>query len=65
LVDTIDSTDLTPESLAAAALRALARGRRTTTCDLALDGYARVTREVARVLPVKPAPPTILRELSA
>ena len=65
LVDTVDSTDLTPETLAAAAIRALARGRRTTDCDLALDGYTRVAREVARVLPAKPMPPTILRELSA
>ena len=65
LVDTVDSAELTPETLAAAALRALARGRRTGDSTLALDGYSRVVREVARVLPAKPMPPTILRELSA
>ena len=65
LVDMVDSTDLTPETLAAAAIRALARGRRTTDCELALDGYTRVIREVARVLPAKPLPPTLLRQVSA
>jgi len=61
----VDSADLTPETLAAAAIRALARGRRTADCGLALDGYARVVREVARVLPAKPLPPTLLRQVSA
>ena len=66
LVDMVDSTELTPETLAAAAIRSLARGRRTTDCDLALDGYSRVVSEIARVLPARPVPPpTVLRELSA
>ncbi len=66
LVDTVDATDLTPESLAAAAQRALERGRRTGDSGLALDGYTRVAREVARVLPVKPMPPAnLLREVQA
>ena len=65
LVDTVDSTDLSPETLTAAAVRALARGRRTHDSGLALDGYARVVAEVARVLPVRAlSTPTTLRELN-
>ena len=65
LVDMIEPTE-SAEALAFAALRALERGRRVHDAGLALDGHLRVQREVARVLPVKPVPPTImLRELSA
>jgi predicted glycosyltransferase len=63
LIDTVDATELAPDTLAAAATRALARGRRTTDSGLALDGYARVVREVARVLPAPTKP--VVRELSA
>lgn len=66
LVDTVDSTDLTPETLATAARAALERGRRTSDSGLALDGHERVAREVARVLPVKHMPPSgLLREVRA
>ncbi len=66
LIDTVDAPDLTPETLAAAAMRALERGRRTGDTGLALDGHTRVVREVNRVLPAKPQPPTtILREMTA
>jgi predicted glycosyltransferase len=66
LIDTVDSSNLTPETLAAAARRALERGRRTGDSGLELDGYTRVIEEVARVVPAKPLPPpTILRELTA
>lgn len=66
LVDTVDSTELTPETLAAAAIRALARGRRTGDSGLALDGYGRVAREVSRILPAKQAAPaSLIRGLSA
>jgi predicted glycosyltransferase len=66
LVDTVDSNDLTPESLAAAARRALERGRRTGDSGLALDGYVRVAREVERVVPVKPLwPSNALGEVQA
>src|SRR5262249_53190886 len=51
LIDTVEAAELAPDTLAAAAARALARGRRTGDTGLALDGYSRVTREVARVLP--------------
>ena len=65
LVDMIEPTE-SAEALALAALRAMERGRRVHDAGLALDGHLRVQREVARVLPVKPVPPTImLRELSA
>ena len=65
LVDMIEPTE-SAEALALAALRAMERGRREHDAGLALDGHLRVQREVARVLPVKPVPPTImLRELSA
>ena len=65
LVDMIEPTE-SAEALALAALRAMERGRRVHDAGLALDGHLRVQREVARVLPVKPLPPTImLRELSA
>ena len=65
LVDTVDATELTPDALAAAAIRALARGRRTTDTGLALDGYARVVREVGRVLPAPAPVKPVIRELSA
>ncbi|HEY6195346.1 MAG TPA: glycosyltransferase [Candidatus Eisenbacteria bacterium] len=66
LVETVDGVEVTPELLASAAGRALARGRRTTDCGLALDGYTRVAREVERVLPARPAPSAaVLRGLSA
>lgn len=67
LVDTVDAVGLTPEAIAAAAMRALERGRRTNDCGLALDGHSRVAREVARVLPPKPLPTngTVLREVRA
>jgi predicted glycosyltransferase len=65
LVDMIEPND-SAEAMAKAAHRALERGRRTHDAGLALDGHLRVQSEVARVLPVKPLPPTtILRELSA
>ena len=65
LVDMIEPTE-SAEALALAAHRAMERGRRVHDAGLALDGHLRVQREVARVLPVKPVPPTImLRELSA
>ena len=65
LVEMIEPTE-SAEALALAALRAMERGRRVHDAGLALDGHLRVQREVARVLPVKPVPPTImLRELSA
>ena len=66
LIDTVDSSNLTPETLAAAARRAIERGRRTGDSGLELDGYTRVVEEVGRVVPAKPLPPpTILRELTA
>lgn len=67
LVDTVDAVGLTPEAIAAAAMRALERGRRTNDCGLALDGHSRVAREVARVLPPKPLPTNgaVLREVRA
>ena len=66
LIDTVDSSNLTPETLAAAARRAIERGRRTGDSGLELDGYTRVIEEVGRVVPAKPLPPpTILRELTA
>lgn len=66
LVETVDGRDTSPDALAAAVRRALARGRRTHDSGLELDGHTRVTQEVARVLPVKPMPPqSFLRELSA
>ncbi len=65
LIDTVDSTELTPETLAAAAARAMARGRRKGDAGLALDGHTRVVREVNRVVPAKPLPPTnVLREMT-
>ena len=65
LVEMIEPTE-SAEALALAAHRAMERGRRVHDAGLALDGHLRVQREVARVLPVKPVPPTILlRELSA
>lgn len=65
LVDMIEPND-SAEAMAKAAHRALERGRRTHDAGLALDGHQRVQAEVARVLPVKPLPPTnLLRELSA
>src|SRR5262245_32612730 len=66
LVQKVEPADLTPESLAAAARRALERGRRTAEPGLQLDGLARVAREVARIVPV-PARPMggVMRELPA
>ncbi len=65
LVEMIEPNDAA-EALAAAAQRAMERGRRTHDAGLALDGHTRVQLEVARVLPVKPVPPpTVLRELPA
>jgi len=66
LVDTVDAAELAPDTLAAAAARALARGRRTADSGLALDGYTRVVREIGRVMPAPADPATpVIRELSA
>src|SRR5262249_18506103 len=51
LVDTVDPGELAPDTLAAAATRALARGRRTGATGLSRDGDSAVGREAARVLP--------------
>ena len=65
LVECVDGADLTPETLTAAATRALARGRRTGDSGLALDGYSRVADEVARMLPARSLPvATLVRELN-
>jgi predicted glycosyltransferase len=56
LVDTVDPADLTPLTLARAARRALERGRRKADSGLALDGHARVVREVARLVPPRLTP---------
>lgn len=65
LVEMIEATE-SAEALALAAHRALERGRRLHDAGLSLDGHLRIQQEVARVLPVKPVPPTtLLRELSA
>jgi predicted glycosyltransferase len=66
LIDTVEAAELTPESLAAAAMRAFERGRRSGHVGLALDGHTRVALEVDRVLPAKPLPPSsLLREMTA
>ena len=66
LIHMVDPAELTPESLAREAQRALANGDRPAEPGLQLDGYARVAREVARVIPVKTLPNGgALRELSA
>jgi predicted glycosyltransferase len=66
LVDTVDGPDQTPEALAMAARRALERGRRGTDAGLQLDGLARVAREVARIVPMRPLPVAgALREMPA
>jgi len=56
LVDTVDPADLTPLTLARAARRALERGRHQGDPGLALDGHARVVREVARLVPPRLMP---------
>ena len=66
LVTMVETPGLTPEAVAAAAARALERGRRIGDAGLQLDGLARVEREVARVVPVRALPTAAtLRELSA
>src|SRR5262249_14346889 len=66
LIHTVDPAEATPETLAREAQRALTNGHRPAEAGLQLDGYVRVAREVARVVPVKALPAgAALRELSA
>jgi len=58
LVDMVEPSELSPETLARAAARALERGRRQGDCGLALDGHSRIVREVARILPARMMPTT-------
>jgi hypothetical protein len=65
-VQTLDPADQTPEAVAAAARRALERGRRDGDSGLQLDGLVRVAREVGRIIPVRSRPVTgVMREVPA